>query len=81
MQANGQPCDGDCGGLLPAWQNVWQPYVSAVFLGRVTGVHKQLVPIIVNGESNLKYLRSSSQRPVWRNHLWHRIPLRRARAT
>jgi hypothetical protein len=50
IQPNGQPCDGDCNGQLPACQNTWQPYISAVFLGRATEVRKEDVPIMLDGE-------------------------------
>jgi hypothetical protein len=53
MQPNGQSCDGDCDGQLPACQNVWQPYVSAVFLGRVTEIRTEDVPITLDGERKL----------------------------
>lgn len=53
MQPNGQPCDGDCNGQLPACQNSWQPYVSAVFLGRSTEVREESVPITFEGEKKL----------------------------
>jgi hypothetical protein len=50
LQPNGQPCDGDCGGQLPACQRAWQPYISAVFLGRATEVQTEDVPIVMGGE-------------------------------
>jgi hypothetical protein len=53
IQPNGQPCDGDCLGRLPACQNAWQPYVSAVFLGRTTDVRKEDVPITLDGEKKV----------------------------
>jgi hypothetical protein len=53
IQPNGQPCDGDCMGALPACQNAWQPYVSTVFLGRATEVRKEDVPITLDGEKKL----------------------------
>jgi hypothetical protein len=51
MQPNGQSCDGGCNGQLPACQNVWQPYVSAVFLGQATEAREDKVPITLDGES------------------------------
>jgi hypothetical protein len=53
IQPNGQACDGDCLGRPPACQNTWQPYVSAVFLGRTTEVRKEDVPITLDGEKKL----------------------------
>jgi hypothetical protein len=49
LQPNGQPCEGDCEGQLPACQNAWQPYVSTAFLGRVVSISKRDVPIIFRG--------------------------------
>jgi len=53
IRANGEPCEGDCNGQLPACQNIWQPYVSAVFLGRATEIREEAVPIILDGQKKL----------------------------
>jgi hypothetical protein len=53
MRANGEPCEGDCNGQLAACQNTWQPYVSAVFLGRATEVREEAVPITLDGQKKL----------------------------
>jgi hypothetical protein len=53
MRANGEPCEGDCNGQLPACENTWQPYVSAVFLGRAKEVREEAVPITLHGQKKL----------------------------
>lgn len=53
LQPNGEPCDGNCIGKLPACQNAWQPFASTVFLGRTTEVREQDVPITLHGKKSL----------------------------
>src|SRR5271166_4478223 len=46
-------CEGDCAAQLPACQASWQPYVSAVFLGRATEVRQEDVPMTLDGKKEL----------------------------
>jgi len=50
------PCEGDCAQPLPACQSAWQPFVSAVFLGRATEIRKEDVPVTVDGKQALTYM-------------------------
>lgn len=52
LKPDGTSCDGDCIGELPACQNAWQPYISTVFLGRVTNLRTEWVPIIGQGRKS-----------------------------
>jgi len=47
------PCEGDCRGEFPACENAWRPNISAVFLGRVTQVQEEDVPITLDGKKEL----------------------------
>jgi hypothetical protein len=44
-------CEGDNTRELPVCQRVWQPYVSAVFLGLAKDVQEEDVPIILDGRN------------------------------
>jgi len=44
-------CDGDNTEGLPVCQRVWQPYISAVFLGLAKEVQEEDVPIILDGKN------------------------------
>jgi hypothetical protein len=46
-------CEGDCRTDFPACQSVWQPNISAVFLGRATDIHEEDVPIMLHEKKEL----------------------------
>ncbi len=50
-------CEGTNGWDRPACESAWQPKISAVFLGLVTNVEEEGVPMTLNGEKGFVGLR------------------------
>ncbi len=53
ISAGQNACEGDCVDRLPSCQATWQTNISAVFLGRATELHKEDMPVILDGQKQL----------------------------